>query len=98
MIARRDERGYLPAIHPNLLCSENGRRGLDSCHPMWPVIALKVHTVVRDEKNGAVLWLSSKGSHVKGDDATLWCTLEGHDSRLRWSLLADGPMDTHRMM
>lgn len=44
--------GYLPTIHPNLLCSlrENGRRGLDSCHPMWPVIALKVHTVVRDEE------------------------------------------------
>lgn len=52
MIARRDVQGYLPTIHPNLLCSlwENGRRGLDSCHPMWPVIALKVHTVVGDEK------------------------------------------------
>lgn len=51
-MARRNEQRYLPTIHPNLLCSlwENGRRGLDSCHPMWPVIALKVHTEVQDEK------------------------------------------------
>lgn len=98
MIARRDMWGYLPTIHPNLLCSlwENGRHGLDSCHPMWPVIALKVHTVVRDGKT--VLWLSSKGSHVKGDDAVLWCTLQGHGSRLKGSLLADGPIDVHRVM
>lgn len=59
--------GYLPTVHPNLLCSlwENGRRGLDSCHPMWPVIALKVHTVVRDEKkqkkNGAVVCCGCPG-------------------------------------
>lgn len=96
--------GYLPTIHPNLLCLlwENGRRGLDSCHPMWPVIALKVHTVLRNEsekkKNCAVLCLSSMGCHVKGDAAALWCTLQGHGSRLRWSLLADGPVDAHKVM
>lgn len=52
MIARRDVQGNLPTIHPNLLCSlwENRLRGLDSCHSMWPVIALKVHTVARVEK------------------------------------------------
>ena len=38
------------------------------------------------KKKRAVLWLSSKGSHVEGDDETLWCTLQGHDSRLRWML------------
>lgn len=90
-MARRNEQRYLPTIHPNLLCLlwENGRRGLDSCHPMWPVIALKVHTEVQDEKKK---WLSLKGSHVKGDVATLRCRLQEHDSRLKRSLLADdGP-------
>lgn len=78
MIARRDEQGvFLPTIHPNLLCSlwENGRRGLDSCHPMWPVIALKVHTVVRDGGKNPVLCCGCpQRDHVKEDDATLLCT------------------------
>lgn len=47
------------------------------------------------ETEKTVLWLSSKGSHVKGDDAALWCTLQGHGSRLKGSLLADGPIDAH---
>lgn len=43
-------------------------------------------------RNCAVPWLSSKGFHVRGDDAALCCTLQGHGSRLRWGLLADGPL------
>lgn len=58
---------------------------------MWPVIALKVHAVVGD---GVKTVLSLKGSHEKGDGATLCCTLRGRDRRLKWSLLADGRMDT----
>lgn len=58
---------------------------------MWPVIALKVHTAVGD---GVKTVLSFKGSHEKGDGVTLCCAFRGRDRRLKWSLLADGRMDT----
>lgn len=77
----------LPTIHPNLLCSsqENGRRAPDSCHPMWPVIALKVHTVSEMGRKKHPIYL-------KGDDVTLSYILLEHDSRLGWNSLVDGPL------
>lgn len=76
-------------IHPNLLCSlwENGRRGLSSCHPMWPVIALKVHTVVGD---GAGTLHLLNGITREGR----WCDCgNGRDRGPKWSSLADGRTD-----